>query len=563
MSKSKINVYFFNNGQPLKPPHKIVIDRKKLKENKVVERVNRLHYYNGYVVYTLFGELLRSIREIHNDSAFVVVPRDQCFLPGPYLKAFRGYINEKLPSLAEKTKTSKIKKSSTTAKGSTSGRRTAIRLQQNERVCSGCRHLPVDARCKHFGTTNAQKTNASCGCQYEDPQGICTTPKRTPSKSKVNRKKRGSGLSGCFRKKAIKKEPVVRLRKMDLERLEQQRAKKERRPKSRQGSACCKKKPTRTEYYRNMREKMVKQRNQRIVNEEKRKIKEEKLIQKRNKNKRKHRPLMARLCPCCIQRPPMILRPPPHNCVIHKMARDEACRRRQALQTAEQLSWESITVPPMKKKRIRGTQTTKEDLKQSRKMTDGGRKWFGEKSKKSDVEDKCEPAMDGINGVELEQESKDRLELDQQSKDANEEISPTRLSLNEGVSKPPSQSHSVDDEKTAPANVDTAGTQLDSLAVKITDVEKNLVDNDMPGLENGMLQLLQSVTEVKNEYQNLRKDLQEVQHLQKEMTCSLRHQLSMMNQAFYVLKKKIEANNLPITSLPPPPTTSVKENSDV
>ncbi|XP_055540971.1 uncharacterized protein LOC129727295 [Wyeomyia smithii] len=113
--------------------------------------------------------------------------------------------------------------------------------------------------------------------------------------------------------------------------------------------------------------------------------------------------------------------------------------------------------------------------------------------------------------------------------------------------------------------VDTAGTQLDSLALKITDVEKNLVesgDNDMPGLENGMMQLLQSVTEVKNEYQNLRKDLQEVQHLQKEMTCSLRHQLSMMNQAFYVLKKKIEANNLPITSLPPPPTTSVKENSD-
>lgn len=110
--------------------------------------------------------------------------------------------------------------------------------------------------------------------------------------------------------------------------------------------------------------------------------------------------------------------------------------------------------------------------------------------------------------------------------------------------------------------VDTAGTQLDSLALKITDVEKNLTDNDMPGLENGMLQLLQSVTEVKNEYQNLRKDLQEVQHLQKEMTCSLRHQLSMMNQSFYVLKKKIEANNLPITSLPPPPTTSVKGNSE-
>ncbi|XP_062557750.1 uncharacterized protein LOC134222607 isoform X2 [Armigeres subalbatus] len=70
--------------------------------------------------------------------------------------------------------------------------------------------------------------------------------------------------------------------------------------------------------------------------------------------------------------------------------------------------------------------------------------------------------------------------------------------------------------------VDTAGTQLDSLALKITDVEKNLDENDMEGLETGMMELLESVTEVKNEYQNLRKDLQEVQQLQKEMTCSLR-----------------------------------------
>ncbi|XP_062557752.1 uncharacterized protein LOC134222607 isoform X3 [Armigeres subalbatus] len=71
--------------------------------------------------------------------------------------------------------------------------------------------------------------------------------------------------------------------------------------------------------------------------------------------------------------------------------------------------------------------------------------------------------------------------------------------------------------------VDTAGTQLDSLALKITDVEKNLDENDMEGLETGMMELLESVTEVKNEYQNLRKDLQEVQQLQKEMTCSLRY----------------------------------------
>ncbi|XP_058821253.1 uncharacterized protein LOC131683359 [Topomyia yanbarensis] len=107
--------------------------------------------------------------------------------------------------------------------------------------------------------------------------------------------------------------------------------------------------------------------------------------------------------------------------------------------------------------------------------------------------------------------------------------------------------------------VDTAGTQLDSLAHKITDVEKNLDENDMEGLESGMMELLESVTEVKNEYQNLCKDLQEVQQLQKEMTCSLRYQLRTMTQTFHILKKKIEANNLPITSLPPP--SSTKQNT--
>ncbi|XP_062557749.1 uncharacterized protein LOC134222607 isoform X1 [Armigeres subalbatus] len=107
--------------------------------------------------------------------------------------------------------------------------------------------------------------------------------------------------------------------------------------------------------------------------------------------------------------------------------------------------------------------------------------------------------------------------------------------------------------------VDTAGTQLDSLALKITDVEKNLDENDMEGLETGMMELLESVTEVKNEYQNLRKDLQEVQQLQKEMTCSLRYQLRTMTQTFHVLKKKIEANNLPITSLPLPSSSCAKQ----
>ncbi|XP_058057647.1 uncharacterized protein LOC131208777 isoform X2 [Anopheles bellator] len=101
--------------------------------------------------------------------------------------------------------------------------------------------------------------------------------------------------------------------------------------------------------------------------------------------------------------------------------------------------------------------------------------------------------------------------------------------------------------------VDTAGTQLDSLAIKLVDVERNLDENELESLENeSVMELLESVTEVKNEYQNLRKDLQEVQQLQKEMTCSLRYQLRNMTQTFRVLKKKIESNSVPVHHLPPP-----------
>ncbi|XP_055546614.1 uncharacterized protein LOC129730966 [Wyeomyia smithii] len=452
MSKSKINVYFFTNGQPLKPPHKIVIDRKKLRDNKVVERVNRLHYYNGFIVYTLFGELLRSTKEIHNHSAFVVVPRDRCFLPGPYLKAFREYVDEKLPSLIDKKKLSKTKKSTTKPKESTSGKRTpTARLKKDARVCPGCRHVPVDARCKHFGVASARTTAGSCGCQAVDPQGICAPSRRDSPKHKAKRKKSGSGLWGCLRKKQIKKEPAVRLRKMDLKRLEQQKAKKEQRPKSRQGSACCGKKPTRTEYYRNMREKMIKQRNQRIVHEEKRKIKEARTIQKRIKSKRRNRLLMVRFCPCCVKKPLPVLRPPPpHNCVVQNLVRYEACRRRQAQRTAEQLSWESITVPPMKKKRIRGTQTTKEDLKQARKTTNGRWKWCGAKKKTQGVENAPEPKGG----------KSDEVDLDHQPGDIDKETSalllssriPSLLSLTDDPSKLPSESYSLANEEPAPAD---------------------------------------------------------------------------------------------------------------
>ncbi|XP_053659209.1 uncharacterized protein LOC128708274 [Anopheles marshallii] len=105
--------------------------------------------------------------------------------------------------------------------------------------------------------------------------------------------------------------------------------------------------------------------------------------------------------------------------------------------------------------------------------------------------------------------------------------------------------------------VDTAGVQLDTLALKLTDVERNLDENELESLENeSVMELLESVTEVKNEYQNLRKDLQEVQQLQKEMTNSLRYQLRNMTQTFRGLKKKIESNSIPVHLVPPPAGSS-------
>lgn len=65
-------------------------------------------------------------------------------------------------------------------------------------------------------------------------------------------------------------------------------------------------------------------------------------------------------------------------------------------------------------------------------------------------------------------------------------------------------------------------------------------DADDSATEFSVMELLESMTEVNNEYQNLRKDLKEVQQLQKEMTTTLRFQMRSMSQTFQMLKKRIE-----------------------
>lgn len=48
------------------------------------------------------------------------------------------------------------------------------------------------------------------------------------------------------------------------------------------------------------------------------------------------------------------------------------------------------------------------------------------------------------------------------------------------------------------------------------------------------------VIQVRNEYINLRKDIQEVQQLQRDVTSSIRGQMRNMHQTYQMLKKRLE-----------------------
>lgn len=95
----------------------------------------------------------------------------------------------------------------------------------------------------------------------------------------------------------------------------------------------------------------------------------------------------------------------------------------------------------------------------------------------------------------------------------------------------------------SPNQVETAGSQLSTVTDKLNSVETILteaIDGDGAADDVAVMTLLESMTEVKLEYQNLRKDLREVQQLQREMTTSLICQRQKMVQTFRILKHKIE-----------------------
>ncbi|XP_012284964.1 uncharacterized protein LOC105702171 [Orussus abietinus] len=90
-------------------------------------------------------------------------------------------------------------------------------------------------------------------------------------------------------------------------------------------------------------------------------------------------------------------------------------------------------------------------------------------------------------------------------------------------------------------SVQKADGKLDVLAWQIDAVEKELQDSD----KVSVLKLLHSVTQVKKEYQMLQQDISEVQQLQKQLSDSLRAQLSQVQGHFNILREKITGQKSP------------------
>lgn len=79
--------------------------------------------------------------------------------------------------------------------------------------------------------------------------------------------------------------------------------------------------------------------------------------------------------------------------------------------------------------------------------------------------------------------------------------------------------------------------RMGTLATQVGNIESEIFSEN--GEEIEVNNLLKSVNEVKSNYQNLRKDLMEVQDLQKQLSSSLHMQLKMMQAKFNTLKNKL------------------------
>lgn len=79
--------------------------------------------------------------------------------------------------------------------------------------------------------------------------------------------------------------------------------------------------------------------------------------------------------------------------------------------------------------------------------------------------------------------------------------------------------------------------RLDTLALQVGNIEHEIFSDDGQKVE--VHNLLKSVSEVKDNYQNLRKEILEVQDLQKQLSTTLNSQLRTMQAKFHLLKEKV------------------------
>ncbi|XP_034948723.1 uncharacterized protein [Chelonus insularis] len=85
-------------------------------------------------------------------------------------------------------------------------------------------------------------------------------------------------------------------------------------------------------------------------------------------------------------------------------------------------------------------------------------------------------------------------------------------------------------------SVNRTSGKLASIAWKMETFEKEFPD---PDNELSVLRLIKSVAQVKEEYQTLRQEIHEVQQLQKQLTDSLKAQVTQVQGHFHLLRDKI------------------------
>ncbi|XP_019869264.1 uncharacterized protein LOC109597924 isoform X2 [Aethina tumida] len=79
--------------------------------------------------------------------------------------------------------------------------------------------------------------------------------------------------------------------------------------------------------------------------------------------------------------------------------------------------------------------------------------------------------------------------------------------------------------------------RFEDLAVQVGNIEQDMFADDVEEVQ--VNNLLRSVNEVKSNYMHLKKELGEVQDLQRQLSTTLHMQLKMMQTKFNTLKEKV------------------------